>query len=166
MFLNSWVPCQISHGPCPTLPVLFRLHLVFNTASELACLIWLCVNACERQKCFATICAFYVGKEKSSQFVDRLEWRPKSASAKPSKAPSGSWGPRVTLLTKITFSPGPSSLPSLFHFVHFPLSPNRSTQRWSYGGQTLSSYNSAWSIIDNKLQLKELRHRNDLDLLF
>lgn len=69
-------------------------------------------------------------REELSPFVDLWERRPKAALAKPSKAPSGSLGPRVTLLTKITFSPGLLSLsfllPScpLYTLSPFPLPAN------------------------------------------
>lgn len=68
---------------------------------------------------FVFVC---VRREELSQFVDLWEWRPKAALAKPSKAPSGSLGPCVTPLTKITFSSGPLSL--AFLLPSCPLCPS------------------------------------------
>lgn len=116
MFVNSWLVGQISHGPCPTLPGLFRLHLLFNTTSQIACLMWLCV---EEQVFLCHLCVC-VRREELSQFVDLWERRPKAALAKPSKAPSGSPGSCVTLLTKITFSPGPLSSPPVHFYSLYP----------------------------------------------
>lgn len=67
---------------------------------------------CDETKCkLASVSLLFVQRrEGATHFVDLWERRPKAASAKPSKAPSGSPGPCVTLLTKITFSPGPLSL--------------------------------------------------------
>lgn len=108
MFLISWLVRQILHGPCPTFPGLFRLHPLFNTTSQLASLMWFCVKQWDRKHKLASVSLPFVWRrEELSQFVDLWEGRPKAALAKPSKAPSGSPGPCVTLLTKITFSPGP-----------------------------------------------------------
>lgn len=103
--------CQILHGPWPTLPGLFGLHLPVNTTSQLACLMWLFVRVLEwLRKCFFAIWAFVWGERNwdSSAFWKR---RPKAAFTKPSKPPSGSRGLYVNLLTKITFSPGLSLCP-------------------------------------------------------
>lgn len=117
MFLISWLVCQILQGPCPTFPGLFRLHPLFNTTSQLARLMWLCVKQWHRKDQLASVSHFsFVWKrEEMSQFVDLWEVRLKAALAKPSKAPSARPGPCVTLFTKITFSPGP-----LFPFFPFP----------------------------------------------
>lgn len=118
------IACHILHGPCPTLPGLYRLHLPVNMASQLACLMW---ELEWLRKYFSAIWVF-VWEERNWDSLDLWERRPKAAFTKPSKPPSGSPGLCVTLLSKITLSPGPLSLSSVNSpFVHFPLFPRQPT---------------------------------------
>lgn len=128
-----WTPGQILHGLCPTFPVLFGLLLLLNKISQLACLMWLCLNEGERRTLFLPFA--WLCEEK---FSDLWKRRPKAAFTKPSKAPSGSQGPCVTLLTKITFSSGPLSLSSLllscplYILFLFPLPENTNVAEWGF----------------------------------
>lgn len=102
--------------PNCTAPALHRqayLGYIYNLTQHHSVCVWCdfvwTVRDKERlSKCFSAIWASCAQREESSQFMDLWERRPKAAFAKPSKAPSGCPGLCVTLLTKITFSPGPS----------------------------------------------------------
>lgn len=139
-----WTPGQILHGLCPTFPVLFGLLLLLNKISQLVCLMWLCLNEGERRTLFLPFA--WLCEEK---FSDLWKRRPKAAFTKPSKAPSGSQGPCVTLLTKITFSSGPLSLSSLllscplYILFLFPLPENTNVAEWGFFVRDCK----AWAVV-------------------
>lgn len=116
LFLISRVACQIFYGSWPTLPTPIQLHLLVNTTSQRACLMWLRLKASET-KVFSFHLWIFASR-KLCWFADALDGRPKAGLTKPSKAPCGSQDPCVSYSPRLLSPVVHYCCAFLPHFTH------------------------------------------------